>query len=278
MGEPARKMPADWESEPPPESADPFRYGWRWRTVRLPDGEVTEQQIPLTAEDLLNPELGDEVTQSIRHSLFTREIAGLLTSRYLSRPDVLVVDDVKMIWGIPGLKEPSPDIAVIQGWGGRQDPDRKSFNVVVEGTRPCLVIEVISPPDPDLRINDYENKVEIYQRAGVPEYLIMDPPFSREGRLRLTGYRLGPGGRYRRIKPDAEGLLLSETTGLLFGVDEDGETLLVLDAQTRERLFPPEVQIARETEARKAAEERANAAEAENARLRAKLEKLRKSP
>src|SRR5436309_9293039 len=169
MGEPARKLTADWEPDTAPEAADPFRYGWRWQTVRLPNGKVTEQQIPLTAEDLLDPQLGDEVTQSIRHSLFTRQIAGLLTSRYLSRPDVLVVDDVKMIWGIPGLKEPSPDIAVIPAWRGIHDPDPKSFKVIEEGTRPCLVIEVVSPPDPELRINDYEKKPKIYQKAGVPE-------------------------------------------------------------------------------------------------------------
>src|SRR6185295_3339335 len=132
MGEPARKMPADWEAEPAPDSADPFRYGWRWRTVRLPNGEVTEQQIPLTAEDLLNPELGDEVPVSIPHSLFVRGLASLLSRRYRSRPDVLVVDDVIMLWGIPGLKEPAPDIAVIPGMRTKLDlhslKDRRSFD------------------------------------------------------------------------------------------------------------------------------------------------------
>jgi Uma2 family endonuclease len=302
MGEPARKIPADWESESPPEDADPFRYGWRWRTVRLPNGEVTEQQIPLTAEDLLNPELGDEVPVSIPHSLFVRGLAGLLSRRYRPRPDVLVVDDVIMLWGIPGLKEPAPDIAVIPGMRTKPDlhslKDRRSFDVVQEGTRPCLIIELVSPPDPALRRNDYEDKVKIYQQAGVPEYVIMDPPFSRPGRLLLTGHRLGPGGRYRRIKPDAQGRLLSETTGLLFGVDEDGETLLVFDAVTGERLFFPDEQSDRDAEARRqeaeargAAEERAaraeeqaareaearKAAEAEVAKLRTDLEELRRA-
>jgi Uma2 family endonuclease len=273
MGEPARKLPADWEPDTAPEAADPFRYGWRWQTVRLPNGKVTEQQIPLTAEDLLDPQLGDEVTQSIRHSLFTREIAGILSARYQSRPDVLIVTDVKMVWGIPGLKEPSPDIAVIPGWRGfRRDPDPNSFRVIEEGTRPCLVIEVVSPPDPKLRANDHEKKPKIYEQAGVAEYLIMDPPLRRKGRLLLTGYRLGLGGHYRRIKPDDEGWLLSETTGLLFGVGKDGKTLLILDAKSRERLFPSEQHTARETKARKAAEKRARR-ETEARRLEAEARK-----
>jgi len=296
MGEPARNLPPHWEPEPAPDSAaDPFRYGWRGQTVRLPNGEVSEQQIPLTAEDLLDPEIGDEVPESIPHSLFVRGLAGLLSRRYQSHPDVLVVTNVKMLWGIPGLKKPDPDIAVIPGMRIKPDlhalKDHRSFDVREEGTRLCLIIELVSPPDPDLMRNDYESKVKIYQRAGVPEYLIIDPPFSRPGRMLLTGYRLGPDRRYRRIKPDDQGQLLSETTGLLFGVDEDGETLLVFDAVTGERLYFPDEQNERdaetrrqEAEARRIAEERADreaearkVAEAELARLRAELETLTKS-
>lgn len=87
----------------------------------------------------------------------------------------------------------------------------------------------------------------------------------------MTGYRLGPDGRYRRIEPDAEGSLLSLTTKILFGVAADGRTLRVIDTATGERLLTREEMedaLARETEARKAAE-------AENARLRAELERLR---
>jgi len=104
MGEPARKIPAGWEPETAPEDADPFRYGWRWQTVRLPNGKVTEQQIPLTAEDLLDAQLGDEVPQSIPHSLFIQSLASLLLLRYRSLSDVLTVNGVKMHWVCSGLK------------------------------------------------------------------------------------------------------------------------------------------------------------------------------
>jgi hypothetical protein len=145
----------------------------------------------------------------------------------------------------------------------KDDPDRGSFDVLKEGARPSLIIEVVSALDSEVRRNDYEKKVEIYRRAGVPEYLILDPPTSAtKGLLLLTGYRLGSDGRYQRIEPDSEGRLLSETMALRFGVEENGKILTILNAKTGERLSSPA--------------ERARNAEAEVSRLRAELAQLRK--
>jgi len=270
MASPARKPLADWEAEITPGGDDPFRYGSRWRKVRLPNGEVTEQQIPLTAEDLLDPELGDEVPQSEAHFEFLHGLTNLLLRHYRSREDIKLAGDMKMAWGIPGLKEPAPDIAIIPGVRKKYDMDRGSFDVVEEGVRPCLIIEVVSATDSEVRRNDYEKKVEIYQRAGIPEYLICDPPTSvTQGRLLLTGYRLRPNGQYGRIQPDSQGRLLSESTGLRFGVGQDGRTLTVFDTRTGEGLVDPDDRARREAEARKAAE-------AELAKLRAELERVHK--
>jgi hypothetical protein len=70
------------------------------------------------------------------------------------------------------------------------------------------------------------------------------------------------GSRWRRVRLPI-GLLLSETTGLRFGAESDGETLRIVDAQTGERLLDPDDQILRESAAREAAEKRAQEAEAE---------------
>jgi Uma2 family endonuclease len=281
MAEPLRKLPAGRESEP---SDDPFRYGCRWVSRRLPNGKVVEHQVPLTAEDLLDPQLGDEVPQSDPHHELTGDLDDRLKRRFAAREDVKVAADLKMLWGIPGLPEPSPDIAVIPGVRKKHDEERTSFDVVREGTRPCLVIEVVSSTDAETRRNDYEKKVAIYQQAKIPEYLILDPPSpATKGRLVLTGYRLGPAGRYRKIEPDSEGRLLSQTTSLLFGVAEDGRTLRLVDADTGELLLSSielEQKLAREAAARKEAEQLAareaaarREAEAELARLQAELER-----
>jgi Uma2 family endonuclease len=272
MGEPARKPPAFEGLD-----EDPFFYGSRWVSVHLPNGEVVERQIPLTPDDLLDPQLGDEVTQGDQHFNMMMYLVDLLRRHFAARKDIYVIGDLKMLWRIPGLPGPAPDVAVIPNV--RDGENRDSFDVEREGTRPWLVIEVVSSRDAKTRRNDYEKKIPIYERAGIPEYLIVDPPtrFTQD-RLLLTGYRLGPDGRYRRSEPDGHGSLHSETTGLLFGVAEDRRTLLVTDAETGERLLTASEiteQLVREADARKAAEEGRKVAEAELARLRAELERAK---
>lgn len=292
MAVPLRQMPVDWES---PEAAelDPFRYGWRPKFVHLPNGELDEQRIPLTLEDLLDPQLGDVVTQSEPHFDLMIALAELLRRHYESQDDVYVAGDMKMLWGIPGIPEPSPDLAVIFGVRGKSDP-RTSFRCKREGTRPSLIIELVSSIDSGTRNNDYEKKVRIYQRVGIPEYFIFDPPSPvTEECLWLTGYRLGPDGQYREVHPDPQGRLHSVTTNLLFGVEENGRSPEVIDVVTGRTISTPgqmdkarrvaeakaqaaeakaqaaEEKALRESEARKAAE-------AEIARLRAELDRLRR--
>jgi Uma2 family endonuclease len=259
MAQLARKLPPHGEPEP-----DPFRYGSRWRRIRLASGEVTDQETPLTPDDLLDPELGDEVTQSKPHAKAVTTLNELMERHFESDPDVQVLFDMKIFWGLPGLPNPSPDIAIVRG--ARQDDGRSTFNVVEEGVRPCLIIEVVSYSDAEMYRSDHEKKVELYQRVGIAEYLIVDPSFSPGDPLLLTGYRLALDGRYRRIEPDTQGLLHSETTGLFFAPSQDGRTVRVGEIGTGEWLRTP----AEEQAARKAAE-------AEVARLRAELERLKKT-
>jgi hypothetical protein len=76
MGEPARKLPALEES-----SGNPFRLGWRLRSVILPDGHAELVEEPLTAEDLLDPQLGDHVVQNSWHVATVHRLFEILTRR-----------------------------------------------------------------------------------------------------------------------------------------------------------------------------------------------------
>lgn len=132
------------------------------------------------------------------------------------------------------------------------DPDRyrRSFNVRNEETRPCLVVEVVSN-DPEARHKDHIEKVVIYERARVPEYLVVDPPYPGiPPHGPMIGYRLDATGRYQPIEPDAEGRVLSLTTGLWFGLSPEGRTIELIDAETGERLLTPEETRAELTKAR----------------------------
>ncbi len=257
----------------PREIEDPFRYGSRWVGVETPGGKKF-QEVPLTLEDLFDPQEDDLVTHGTLHGDIISATKEMIRQAFRSRgrTDVLVCDDVKMLWKDPALPRVGPDIAVIPGI---EDPAlrRDSFNEKKEGTGPVFVLEVVSKSTRDF---DYEDKPPIYRRAKVREYILLDPltmPW------RLLGQRLQPEtGRYRKIRPDKEGRVRSETLGLTFAIAAEGDRLILMDVATGEELRG----LGEEVEARQAAESRAEAeakarraAEAENRRLSAELERLR---
>jgi hypothetical protein len=132
-----------------------------------------------------------------------------------------------------------------------------------------LIVEVVSPRYP----GDDTTKVDIYQQAGVAEYIILDPHFEDEGRLyELKGYRLVQG-RYEPMRPDAQGRLLSLTTGVWFGIGESGQELIVTDARTGEHLLDAEQEFEARLAAETQAEAEAQRAEAEAQRAEAEAQR-----
>jgi hypothetical protein len=127
--------------------------------------------------------------------------------------------------------------------------NRTSFYVEEEGTRPCLVLEVVSPRYP----GDDTTKVQIYQQAGVAEYFIFNPQAEADEPT-LQGYHL-VGGVYRPITADSKGRLLSRTTGLWFEVSGSGQELLFTDVATGELLLSEDEVRAALVEAKIRAEE-----------------------
>jgi Uma2 family endonuclease len=269
MAEPVRKQRA-------PELLDEEPGITLQRWVEGPGGRMELVEMPLTPELFLNPQVGDQMTQGSRHVNTARAIADRLEDFFQPAPDVLVTFDLKHLFG-PGLSQPSPDVSVIRGVRDKE-ADRESFDVIAEGVRPCLVIEVVSPLSSRIRKTDLEDKVILYRRVGIPEYLIVDSQF-RDRRFRLLGYRLGPSG-YEPIEPDAEGRLFSETTGLWFQVTSDGRCVQIFEHPSG-RPLPTRQEIkemAQEIEEKAKTEAEARkAAEAEVARLRAELDRLRKT-
>jgi hypothetical protein len=124
---------------------------------------------------------------------------------------------------------------------------------------------VVSPLDSEIRETDLDRKVKIYQDAGAPEYVIVDSTL-KDLRYRLLGYRLDRNGRYR-VSPDGERVLVFEHPGgqRLLNLEETADKLLA----TEEKARAAQEKAEREAEAREAAE-------AEVARLKAELERLRR--
>jgi len=241
----------------------------RW--IELPDGGLELLELPLTPELFLDPELDDKMVQGEWHGNTGAEISSLLRAWFKQQPGgVRVLYDMKHLLG-PGLPAPAPDVSVVHGL--RDPAPLDSLDVQKEGVRPSLVIEVVSPLSARVRETDLGKKVQLYQRVGIPEYLIVDT--SARQRVRrvytLLGYRLDADGRYQTMPPDAQGRLLSETTGILFQVGPTGDRVLLFEAATGRQLL----NLEELGERAHTAEERAEAAEAEVAFLRAEIERLR---
>lgn len=271
MAEPARKTPTGKQWAPQRETSDdcaeePTLLRW----VKAPEGRRELLELPLTRELFLDPQLGDTMVQGDWHDITAREIADLLANYFRPQPDVRVFHDLKH-YLVSGWPAPAPDVSVVRGLRPRRR--RSSFRVKREGVRPSLVIEVVSP-SAEARRSDLEDKVRLYEAAGIPEYLIADSPGDLTGLpFQLLGYRLDSAGRYQPMQPDSEGRCLSETTGIKFQVSPDGERILLFEAATGRRLL----RLSEEEDLRKAAEEKATFAEAELVRLRAEIERLRES-
>jgi Uma2 family endonuclease len=252
MAQPVRKVPAPLlvDFEPSEDGRDPFVFGWRMELVRQPGGGLAEREVPLGAGALLDPQIGDHLVQGTYHFGVSQMLFDLFDRRYRAEKDVLVSSDLKICWGIEGLPEPAPDVAVMRGIRDKE-ANRDSFDVVQEGVLPCLIVD--------------ETKVGIYERAGVPEYVIVDPQLHlKMPRMRISGHRRDASGRYRDIESDRAGRLLSETTGVWFTVSADGQRLCLVDVETGERLL-----TAREVE------DLAERQAAELARLREELARLK---
>ena len=207
--------------------ADPFRYGWRLVPRPTPDNPHHFEQVPLTLDDVLHPEVGDFIVHSDFHETDRMYLTAVLRARLEPSRRAIVLSDVRIAWDIPDLRAHGPDVMVIPGVRKRRN--WSTFEVAVERTRPALIIEIVSP---DARENDVVIKVEQYARAGVAQYVIVDDT-GRGGvrRLRLLDYRL-EAGMYRLQEPDAEGRVHLALADVWLGIRRDH--VVCYDAAGRE--------------------------------------------
>ncbi|ABU56742.1 Uma2 family endonuclease [Roseiflexus castenholzii] len=269
---PAADAPAD----------DPFRYGWRFVPRPTPDDPRHLEQVPLTLEDVLHPEVGDFIVHSDRHETDRMYLTEVLRARLESSGAAIVLSDVRIAWDIPDLRPHGPDVMVIPGIRERQN--WSTFEVAVEGARPALIIEITSP---ETRENDLERKVAHYARAGVAQYVIVDDMGrGRTRRLRLLDYRL-EHGHYVAHPADANGRVYLAMANLWLGIEGDhvvcydehgiafGNYATVVQQAAEDRARARAEAEAREAEARARAEAETRAraeAEAREAEARARAE------
>ena len=214
--------------------------------------------IPFQREIVYPESDGEPMAETEFHLDETIYLIEGLRERFRETPDVYVCGDMFLYFkeGDP-RSVVSPDVFIVKGVSKRR---RRVYKFWEEkGRGPCLVVEVTSDSTRD---EDLVRKKSLYERLGVEEYVLYDP-LGDYLDPRIQGFRL-VGGRYEKISPMADGSLTSETAGVTFRM-EGPQIRLIETASGRP--------LPRYEEARA----RSLALEEENARLRAELERARKT-
>jgi Uma2 family endonuclease len=268
-----------------PSNEPNWDLGWRYETIRTADGKEEVITVPLTPDEALHPEEGYIMPMNTDHARLTQDLNEMLGAHYRNHPELTVFDDLVFKWDHAEIRSFSPDIAIVPHVRN-PSATRGEFRVAEEGTRPLLVIEVVSPQS---RNGDRVIKVRDYPQVGVQEYIYIDH-WERRGQTiwEIAGFRLA-GDRYLPIIPDEDGAIYCETINLRIGIEdgrvwiEDGNTgeELLTHQKTQEALQAEaaarqaaEEQAHVEATARQAAEEQAHAEAAARRTLEARLAEL----
>jgi Uma2 family endonuclease len=198
----------------PEEMLDPFRYGWRDVVVTLPNGEEDWDRIPLTLDDVLHPQEEDILLPTAEHEQMRDYLFDVMRLLVAGDPTAVVLSDTNVAWDAEDIRPHRPDIAVI--FGVRRHQDWGTFDVIEEGVRPSLIIEISSPKT---RSVDLRRKLDHYETVNVPIYVILDIRRSKRGKVyELIGYELTPDG-YVRLRNDAAGRLWLEPVRAWLGIE-----------------------------------------------------------
>ena len=204
--------------------------------------------IPLE-EEIHYPESdGEPVAETELHLEELVYVWQALRERFQEEPDVFVGADLFLYYrrGDPSAVV-APDGFVVKGVPKRLPGNRRRRKYVLweEGQVPCFVLETTS----ESTHSADDKKKDTYERLGVAEYFQFDP-LGEYLSPPLQGYRLAQG-RYRRVRPQPDGSLVSLTTGVVFR--PEGTQLRLTDAATGAPLLRKEEEAA----ARRQAEKRA---------------------
>jgi colicin import membrane protein len=247
---------------PPQQEETPF-YGWRYVRRHDPQGIEYLEEVPLTLEDVLYPQIGDEIPKCPQHQKECSHLASVLSYRFTGDPSVAVLSDCLIDWGVADQRNHQPDLVVFRDMRIPLDFQAEPFLVKPSFGRAVMVMELVSP---HTRENDIVRKPVDYHRLHIPLYVLVDQQ-RLHGVRQLHGYRWTPSS-YEELTLEG-GRLLLEPIGLQLALEDD--RLACYDAATGGRLGDYQ-EIAKALQehrmARQAAEERMRELEAELRRLR----------
>lgn len=212
---------------------------------------------------------GEPIAETEFHILAILQLLSALRL-FFRNQDIYVVGNIFLYYreGNSTARK-APDVMVVKNVGKHE---RRSFKAWEEKAMPAVIFEITSKETMGV---DTVSKPSLYAALGIREYFLFDP-LHEYLEQQLMGYRL-VDGEYVFISANEDGEIFS--TELQAVLRPEGKFLRVVDPQTGQPVpsLDEAVDLA-EQEAQRAMQEaqRANAAEAENVRLRAEIEALRK--
>lgn len=227
---------------------------------------------------------GKPMGETIKHILVITYLLDVLIAWFRERDDMYIGGN-NLIYYLEGVPKKyfAPDIYLIPGL---DKTPRRVLKLWEIKRSPAVIFEITSRETWQADVGD---KMDLYAQLGVREYFVYDVEHE-ELDPALVGYQLADG-EYVPMQPDNEGrlysremqLALQEIKGTLRLINPRTGEILKTYTESEEARAGAEEQVreaeeqVREAEIRAAQEHQARlAAEAEAARLRAELEKLRK--
>jgi len=180
-------------------------------------------------EDIYPSSDGKPMAETQVHVKLLARLLGMLEYHFRDHEDIFVAGNIFLYYeeGDP-KKRRAPDIMFVKRIKGRHL--RRSFMTWLERRVPSCVIELTSKKTAK---EDMKIKKPLYRRLGVREYLLFDPLWEYLPK-QLIGYRL-VNGRYKKIKLEPDGSLISKEMGLR--LVPEGDNLAAYDLRTGERLL-----------------------------------------
>jgi Uma2 family endonuclease len=213
------------------ESQDPFFYGFRDVWVER-EGKRSLEQVPLTREDVLHPQMEDHVNQGNYHVELCTYLYTILKAFLEREKGMVVLYDVQVNWHNPRMRWHVPDIIVL---AGVHTHPTASYSQAEHGGSPLFIIEVTSPATrstdmpPDEGDTAGTSKFIHYATVGVPLYIIIDAARREWGEAPdLFAYALTNDGEYAALPLDARGWVWVAAVQLWLGIE--GEQVAWYDA------------------------------------------------
>ena len=197
--------------------ADPYRIDF----ADMSKQAACLETVPLTEEDLLYPQEGDQIVQNDFHASDFLYLMEVFRDKAKNKPGIRILGDHRIDFQVPGLQPLGPDITVLDGEPREWDREKGTFPVIDMKSRPLFVMELTSPTT---RSKDVKEKVGLYYRAGVPLFILVDAPYGGGKKPRgIVPYQAGPG-KYELLPLDANNRFTLGIFDLSLGI-EDGHVV-----------------------------------------------------